>query len=51
MFLLLTSAMVDEVHVNGRCGEAASHQSFGTRIISRQSECKDDRHFAEAVSP
>jgi hypothetical protein len=33
---------MDEVHVNGRCGEAVRHQSLGTRSISSQSDCKND---------
>jgi hypothetical protein len=42
MLLCLVVSTSDEVHVNGRCGEAVRHQSLGTRSISSQSECKDD---------
>jgi hypothetical protein len=42
MLVVSTSVIMDEVHVNGRCGEAVRHQSLGTRSISSQSECKDD---------
>ena len=51
MLAVSTSVIMDEVHVNGRCGEAVRHQSLGTRSTSSQSECKDDGDLPGELGP